>query len=190
MPTTAPPLTQPAPAGFSALMAFRNFWFWAALSIALFTLAPVAVVFTYYGTPETEIWRHLKSTVLPEYISNTLLLVIGVGTGTTLIGVTLAWLTAVCEFPGRRFFSWALMLPLALPAYVTGFVMIGLLDFTGPLQTYLRESFGWTHFPPIRSGGGVVFAMTLALYPYVYLLARNAFLTQGRRALEAAQSLA
>ena len=167
----------------------KSFWFWTALCIALFTLAPVAVIFTYVGAPETDIWRHLKTTVLPEYIANTLLLVVGVGLGTTLVGVSLAWLTAVCEFPGRRFFSWALMLPLALPAYVTGFVMIGLLDFTGPLQTVLRDSFGWSAFPPIRSGGGVVFVMTLALYPYVYLLARNAFLTQGRRALEVAQSL-
>ena len=184
-----PPLSPPAWFRAWPFLAFKSFWFWAALCIALFTLAPVAVIFTYLGTPETEIWRHLKSTVLPEYITHSLLLIMGVGTGTVLIGVTLAWLTAVCEFPGRRFFSWALILPLALPAYVTGFVMIGLLDFTGPIQTFLRASFGWTGFPPIRSGGGVVFAMTLALYPYVYLLARNAFLTQGRRALEVAQSL-
>jgi len=186
---STPPLSTPAPLQAESFLPVKNFWFWAALSIALFTLAPVAVVFTYYGSPETEIWLHLKSTVLPEYIAHTVFLVFGVGVGTALIGVTLAWLTAVCEFPGRRFFSWALMLPLALPAYVTGFVLIGLLDFTGPLQTFLRDQFGLSGFPPIRSGGGVVLAMTLALYPYVYLLARNAFMTQGRRALEAAQSL-
>jgi iron(III) transport system permease protein len=94
------------------------------------------------------------------------------------------------DFPGRKFFSWALLLPMALPAYVLAFVAIGLLDFTGPLQTTLREWFGssaW--FPRIRSRGGVMAVMTLAFYPYVYLLTRNAFLTQGKSALEAAQSL-
>ena len=166
-----------------------DFWRLVALSIALFTLAPVIVVFTYLGTPDTEVWTHLRQTVLFGYISNTLLLAVGVGLGTALIGVSLAWLTAVCDFPGSRFFSWSLMLPLALPAYVTGFVMIGVFDFTGPVQTALRDAFGPIWFPPIRSGGGAAFAMTLALYPYVYLLARNAFLTQGRRALEVAQSL-
>src|SRR5688572_23521920 len=88
-------------------------------------------------------------------------------------------------------YSYTLSLHDALPiAYVTAFVFIGLLDFSGPVQTWLRSSFG-THFlfPPIRSTGGVIAVMTLALYPYVYLLARNAFLTQGRRTLEAAQSL-
>ena len=116
----APPLNPPASLRARPFLAFKSLWFWVALCIALFTLAPVAVVFTYLGSPETEIWRHLKNTVLPEYVTHSLLLIVGVGTGTVLIGVTLAWLTAVCEFPGRRFFSWALMLPLALPAYVTG----------------------------------------------------------------------
>jgi iron(III) transport system permease protein len=107
-----------------------------------------------------------------------------------LLGVSLAWLTAVCDFPGRRFFAWSLMLPLAMPAYVLAFVQVGLLDFTGPLQTALRAWFGTSHwFPPIRSTGGVVLVLTLAFYPYVYLLARNAFLTQGLRAIEVAQAL-
>ncbi|PRC95283.1 ABC transporter permease [Solimicrobium silvestre] len=142
-------------------------------------------------TPETEIWAHLQTYVLPELISNTLWLVLGVVAGTALLGVALAWLTAVCEFPGRTFFSWALMLPLAIPAYVAAFVAIGLFDFTGPLQTMLRDLTGgrsaW--FPPIRSLGGAILILSLSLYPYVYLLARQAFLTQGSRALEAGQSL-
>ena len=164
-------------------------WHLIALCIALFTLAPVIIVFTYLGASDNDVWTHLKQTVLFEYTIHTLFLALGVAAGTALTGVSLAWLTAVCDFPGRRFFAWSLMLPLALPAYVTGFVMIGVFDFTGPLQTALREAFGPIWFPPIRSGAGVAFAMTLALYPYVYLLARNAFLTQGRRALEAAQAL-
>ncbi|MDP2785063.1 MAG: iron ABC transporter permease [Sulfurimicrobium sp.] len=162
----------------------------SAFLIALLIVVPLAVVLSSLFSPQREIWQHLLDHVLPGLLANTFKLVLGVGAGVTLLGVSLAWLTAACEFPGRRFFSWALLLPLAIPAYVTAFVFVAWLDFTGPVQTLLREVFGssaW--FPRIRSGGGVALVMTLALYPYVYLLARNAFLTQGRRALEAAQSL-
>lgn len=165
-------------------------WRFAAFLVSLITLIPLAVVLASFLTPEPDIWTHLAQHVLPDLLVNTFWLVLGVGLGTGLLGVSLAWLTAVCEFPGSRFFSWALVLPLAVPAYVTAFVSIGLLDFTGPVQTLLREWFGssaW--FPPIRSRGGVILVMTLALYPYVYLLARNAFLTQGKRSLEVGQSL-
>lgn len=165
-------------------------WRWAATGIALLILIPLVVVLASLFSPEREVWQHLVDYVLPGLFSNTLRLVLGVTAGVTLLGVSLAWLTAVCEFPGRRFFSWALLLPLAVPAYVTAFVYVALLDFTGPLQTWLRElAAGPFAFPPIRSAGGVILVMSLALYPYVYLLARNAFLTQGKRALEAAQSL-
>jgi len=114
---------------------------------------------------------------------------VGVGSVAATLGVSLAWLTATCDFPGRKWLSWALLLPLAVPAYVLAFVFVGLFDYTGPIQTYARELVGEVPFPPIRSTGGVILVMSLALYPYVYLIARNAFLTQGRRALEAAQSL-
>lgn len=140
--------------------------------------------------PETEAWQHLAVYVLPELLSNTVCLVLGVGCGTLLLGVPLAWLTAIYRFPGQRVLSWALALPLAMPAYVLAFVQIGLYDYTGPLQSALR-AMGWsTHgFPPIRSGGGAVLTLTLSLYPYVYLLARQAFSSQGLRVMEAAQSL-
>ena len=168
----------------------RQGWRLAATGIALLIIVPLAVVLASLFSPERDVWPHLLEHVLPGLLGNTLRLVLGVGIGVTLLGVSLAWLTAVCEFPGRRFFSWALLLPLALPAYVTAFVYVALLDFTGPLQTWLRELAGGPlAFPPIRSAGGVILVMSLALYPYVYLLARNAFMTQGRRALEAAQSL-
>jgi iron(III) transport system permease protein len=127
--------------------------------------------------------------VIPRLLFNTFWLLLGVGIGTSLLGISLAWLTAVYEFPGRRWLTWALLLPLAVPGYVLGFVMIGLLDFTGPLQTSMRELFGSAPQIPIRSRGGVIVVMALTLYPYVYLVARNAFLTQGKRALEAAQTL-
>lgn len=165
-------------------------WRISAALIALLTVIPLAVVLSSFLAPQPEIWRHLIENVLPGLLGNTFKLAAGVAVGVTLLGVSLAWLTAACDFPGRRFFSWALLLPMAVPAYVMAFVFVAWFDFTGPVQTWLRELAGgpvW--FPPVRSGGGVAWVMTLALYPYVYLLARNAFLTQGRRALEAAQTL-
>lgn len=169
---------------------FLTGWRLVAFLVSLITLIPLLVVLFSLFSPEPEIWDHLRQYVLPELLTNTFWLALGVAFGTAFLGVSLAWLTAVCEFPGRRYFSWALMLPLAIPAYVAAFVNIGLFDFTGPLQTALRLYLGssaW--FPPIRSRGGVILVMTLSLYPYVYLLARNAFMTQGRRSLEVAQSL-
>lgn len=165
-------------------------WLFVAAGIAILVLVPLAVVLSSFLNPAGEIWAHLIEHVLSGLLINTFWLVLGVALGTVVLGVSLAWLAAVCTFPGSRFFSWSLLLPLAVPAYVSAFVFVGLLDFTGPLQTWLREVFGssaW--FPRIRSTGGVILVMTLALYPYVYLLARNAFSTQGKRALEAAQSL-
>ncbi|HUX30563.1 MAG TPA: iron ABC transporter permease [Thiobacillus sp.] len=160
-----------------------------ALAVAALVLVPVVVTFSSFARVEGSVLAHLIEFTLPELMANTLWLVFGVGIGVSLLGVSLAWLTAMCEFPGRRLFGWALLLPLALPAYVTAFVAIGLLDFTGPLQTWLREGWGITGLPEIRSRGGVILVMSLALYPYVYLIAKNAFATQGAIALEAAQSL-
>jgi iron(III) transport system permease protein len=177
----------PTPGVFAFLL--PSPWMLAALGIALLVAIPVAVVFSSLAHPDPAIWAHLSEYVLPGLLVNTFWLVLGVGLGVTVLGVSLAWLTAVCEFPGRGVFSWALLLPLALPAYVSAFVAIGLLDFTGPLSTWLREAHGVLWIPPIRSRGGVIAVMSLALYPYVYLLARGAFLGQGRHALEAAQSL-
>lgn len=158
--------------------------------IAAITLLPLAVVLASLLQPQTDIWAHLTAFVLPDLLLNTVWLLLGVGVGSLLLGVSLAWLTAIYDFPGRKHFGWALALPLAMPAYVLAFVQIGLYDFTGPLQTLIREFWGDSRWvPAIRSRAGVILTLTLALYPYVYLLARNAFQTQGRRALEAAASL-
>jgi iron(III) transport system permease protein len=166
-------------------------WRLAALAIAALVTFPLLVVLSSVFAPADDVWRHLAQTILSDLLLNTLWLVAGVAAGTAVLGVGLAWLTAVCEFPGRRFFDWALMLPLAIPAYVTAFVAVALLDYAGPLQTLMRAALpdGWAALPPIRSPGGVIVVMSLALYPYVYLLSRQAFLTQGRRAMEAAQAL-
>jgi len=160
-------------------------WRLASLAVALLVLVPLLVLAAAWLAPDTAVWGQLAATVLPRLVRNTIVLVLAVGAGVTVLGVALAWLTAMCEFPGRRIFDWALMLPLAIPAYVLAFVAIGLLDFSGPVQQALRQWFGpgaglW----PIRSEGGVIAIMVLAFYPYVYLLARSAFLNQGRAALE------
>ena len=174
-------------------MKFRYFRFGlsegALALICVLTLLPLLHLLFYLFVPTPEVWAHVGP-LLPGLIANTGWLLFGVLTGSCLLGTTLAWLTGGCEFPGRRFFAWALMLPLAIPAYVLGFVMVGLLDFSGPLQTGLRGWFGADfQLPAVRSLGGVILALTLALYPYVYLLARNAFLTQSGRVLEAGRCL-
>jgi iron(III) transport system permease protein len=168
-----------------------NKWHYASGALALLVAVPLLVVFSGWLQPSTEVWSHLAETLLSQLFLNTIKLVFGVGLGVMLLGVSLAWLTARCDFPGRKLFDWMLMLPLAIPAYVMAFVAIGLLDFSGPVQTALREWFGAGNFwfPEIRSTGGVIFVMVLVLYPYVYMLARTAFLTQGRSTLEAAQTL-
>jgi iron(III) transport system permease protein len=161
-----------------------------ATLLCLPALVPLLVIVTAILSPEVNVWAHLARYVLPEVIVNTIVLVVGVAVVGGALGTTLAWLTAMCDFPGRRFFDWALLLPLAVPGYVLAFVAVGFLDYAGPLQTWLRETFGSSNWvPPIRSAGGVILVLSFALYPYVYLLARSAFLTQGRRALEAAQTL-
>ncbi|MEL7450564.1 MAG: iron ABC transporter permease [Pseudomonadota bacterium] len=165
-------------------------WTALAVAIAVPTLLPLLVIAGSFSDIDPAFWSHLRQYVLVPVVENSLWLVAGVAVLATALGTTLAWLTAACEFPGRRVFQWALLLPMAMPGYVTAFVAIGTLEYAGPVQTALRELAGgeiW--FPAIRSRGGVIAVMSLALYPYVYLLARNAFLTQGREALEAAQVL-
>lgn len=161
-----------------------------AVLLCLPALVPLLVIVHATVSPEADVWAHLARYVLPEVTANTIKLLIGVAVISGTLGTALAWLTSICEFPARRFFDWALLLPLAIPTYVLAFVAVGFLDYSGPLQTWLREATGSSQWVPrIRSTGGVILVLSLALYPYVYLLARTAFLTQGRRALEAAQTL-
>jgi iron(III) transport system permease protein len=169
----------------------RQRWHLLSLPLAILVGLPLLVLFSAWLHSENAVWRHLAETVLGDLLINTLLLLAGVALGVLLLGVGFAWLTAMCQFPGQRFFDWALMLPLAMPAYVLAFVAIGLFDFSGPVQTTWRELFGHAGygFPAVRSTGGVILVMVLVLYPYVYMLARAAFFTQRRGALEAARIL-
>ena len=165
-----------------------------AVLIATLVALPVLVVGSnlfFGGTGDT--WTHLLSTVLPEYAANTLWLCLGVGCGVMAVGTGAAWLTAMHDFPGRRIFEWALVIPLAMPAYVMAYTYTDLLQFVGPVQTLLREIFGWSYgdywFPDVRSLGGAVVLFICVLYPYVYLLARTVFLERAGSSLEAARSL-
>ena len=172
-----------------ALPAQRR-WYPIAFTAALLVLLPLSILLFSWHDIDRQIWSHLWQTQLPRLIGNTLVLVFGVGVGVTMLGVSLAWLTSLCEFPGRRWLDWALMLPFAIPAYVLAFVFVGLLDFAGPLQSLLRDWFGADlRLPRVRSTGGVIIVLVLVFYPYVYLLARNAFLAQGKGLMEAARVL-
>ena len=164
-----------------------------AIVALLAALPVVSVGFNLFAEGTAGTWAHLATTVLPDYIANSLWLCLGVGLGVGIIGVGTAWLTAMHDFPGRRIFEWALVLPLAVPAYVMAYVYTDFLQFVGPLQTALREFFGWSYgdywFPDIRTLPGAMVMFTFVLYPYVYLLARTAFLERASGMLEAARTL-
>ncbi|MDG2090111.1 MAG: iron ABC transporter permease [Gammaproteobacteria bacterium] len=170
-------------------------WPWKVLSyfIAAIVVLPILVILVQWGTigfGEQEIWQHLFDTKLDRLLINTLVLMLGVGVGVTTLGVSLAWLTSVCAFPGRKLFEWALMLPLAIPTYVMAFVFLGLMNYTGPVQTTLRSWIGdEVYFPNVQASGAVILVLSLVLYPYVYMLARSAFLTQGRSMMDAGRIL-
>ncbi len=165
-----------------------------AVLVAVLASLPIVAVFWLALFPEENIWPHLLSTVLPGYVLNTLLLLLGVAAGTLITGVGTAWLVTHYEFTGRRLFIWALLLPFAVPSYVIAFIYTDLLEYSGPLQSAIRHLFGWNsaadyYFPSIRSLPGAICMMVLVLYPYVYLLARAAFLEQSASLLEAARVL-
>ena len=170
-----------------------NRWSLFVLFVALLVSIPVLVVFANVFRPAGEVWQHLASTVLADYVINSLWLMIGVGVGTLSIGVATAWLCSMCYFPGRRIFEWALLLPMAIPAYIIAYTYNGMFEFAGPVQTALRDFFGWSRddywFPEVRSIGGAISMMSLVLYPYVYLLTRAAFLEQSVCVLEASRTL-
>jgi len=169
-------------------------WLIGAVAVAgLVSLPILAVVFIAFS-PTENIWPHLLSTVLPRYLKNTLILMVGVGVSTIVIGVGTAWLVTMCRFKARRIFEWALILPFAAPAYVVAYVYTDLLEYAGPVQHALRGLFGWTTprdywFPEIRSHGGAIFVLSFVLYPYVYMMTRAALLAQSVCVLEASRVL-
>ena len=188
------PTPTPVAPGQRGLGVLWSSWTVVVLAIALLVAAPVLVILVGMFTNSAATWNHLASTVLVTYVTNSLLLMVGVGLGVLLVGVSTAWLVTLCQFPGRRLFEWALLLPLAAPAYLLAYVYTEWLAFYGPVQTTLRTWFGWETvqdywFPNVRSLWGAALMLILTLYPYVYLLARTAFLTQAIGTLEASRNL-
>jgi len=164
-----------------------------ALLLCLVVAAPLLALLGFIGQPTQGLWAHLASTVLAEYARNSALLCLGVGAGTLAVGTGAAWLVTMYRFPGQRLLNWALVLPLAMPAYVLAYAYTDFLQVTGPVQTFLREVTGWGWrdywFPNVRSLGGAVFVLSAALYPYVYVLARAGFAEQSMCALEVSRTL-
>ncbi len=168
-------------------------WGFGVTAVALLLALPVLVVMAFVLVPAGDAWRHLAETVLADYVTNSLLLMLGVALGTLIGGVGTAWLTSMCQFPGRAWFEWSLLLPMAMPAYIIAYTYTGMLDFAGPVQTALRGWTGWGYgdywFPQIRSLPGAAVMLSLVLYPYVYLLSRAAFLGQSLCVLDVSRTL-
>ena len=169
-------------------------WTAATLIIAALIATPLLFIISSFGFSKSEIWAHLVDTVLADYVINSFLLMLFVGVGVIVIGAGTAWMVTMCHFPGRRILAWALLLPLAAPAYVLAYVYTDMLDYNGPVQSALREIFGWQSrrdywFPSVRSLPGAALMLILALYPYVYLMARAALLQQCVCVLEVSRTL-
>jgi iron(III) transport system permease protein len=168
-------------------------WFFVTLVVTILLTTPIWLLVSFIFEPTNENWTHLAKTLLPEYITNSLILMFGVSIGTLLFGVYSAWLITQYQFFASNILHWALLLPLAIPAYIIAYTYTGLLEFEGPVQSYLRTIFStqtvlqW--FPEVRSLGGAILMFSLVLYPYVYLLARAAFASKSQQIIEVSKTL-
>ncbi|MGI9274641.1 MAG: ABC transporter permease [Endozoicomonas sp.] len=170
--------------------------YWRAGSwlLALLLFTPVLALVYEALAPTGEIFRHLRATVLTTYVVNTVMVISGVGLLGLIFALPAAWIMASCNIPGKKYLQWLLVLPLAMPSYVIAYIYTDLLEYAGPLQRTLRAFTGWEsaadyNFPEIRSMGGAVLVLALVFYPYLYLLARTAFLEQSRSQILASRLL-
>ncbi|MCK0119507.1 iron ABC transporter permease [Loktanella sp. F6476L] len=169
-------------------------WSMGALIIAVLVVLPIAAVVWFALTPTDNIWPHLISTTFPRYLRNTVILMLSVGALTAVVGTITAWVVAMYRFPGRSWLQWALLMPLAVPAYVGAYALVDFLEYAGPVQSALRDLMGWENaadyaFPAIRTRSSAVIVLSASLYPYVYLLARAAFREQSGAGFEVARAL-
>ncbi|AEG12839.1 ABC-type transporter, integral membrane subunit [Shewanella baltica OS183] len=166
------------------ILGLARSWSLAGYAVATILVLPLVALILQALQPDEAVFGHLMATVLPTYIINSLLLIFWVSLGALLLALPCAWLMARCEFVGRRYLQWALLLPLAMPGYIVAYVYTDLLDYAGPVQRSLRSIFGWSSpqdyfFPDIRTLGGAACMLSLVLFPYIYLLARTAFMEQS-----------
>lgn len=189
LPATPPERTARGPLFAGAV----DGWTIAALLVAALAALPIVAILVAAPQGGMEAIAHLARTILGRYVGNTLALMLLAGGLATLIGTGCAWLVSAARFPGRRVLAWALVLPLAVPAYIAAYLYADLLDYAGPVQTALRDATGWGPgeywFPEIRSLFGGAFVLAIVLYPYIYLLARAAFASQSLGQFRAARSL-
>ena len=167
-------------------------WQLLAWLIGLLLVTPLGFLLFESLQGDSDVFQHLFDTVLWDYTRNTLLLILGVGLLSCVIALPLAWLTAYCDFPGRKQFEWALMLPLAMPTYLIAYVYTDLLDYAGPVQIALREWFGWQSpddywFFDIRTLTGAIVMIALVLYPYLFLIFKTALREQSFKLVQASQ---
>ena len=167
-----------------------NGWTLSILALVCVFLGPILAVFVAATGDSGDLWHHLFETVLPRYVTNTLVLMVGVGLICLLFGVPTAWIVTRYEFPFRNVIEWMLLLPAAIPAYLIAYTYTDFLEYAGPVQDILRELFGWKNardywFPEIRSMGGAMLVMGAVLYPYVYMMARTAFILTPASLFEA-----
>lgn len=170
-----------------------NPWVVMAFLVSLLVALPLLVIFPEVFSQGDEVWSHILRNLVPGYVLNTIILMLGVAFFTFALGVSTAWLVSMYRFPGRKIFEWALILPIAIPAYINGFTWAGMLDYTSPVYVWLRNGFGVETGPylffNILSMPGAIFILSVSLYPYVYLISRTWFLRQSGSLLEASASL-
>ena len=157
--------------------------------LALCVAMPIFVVIFSWALPEHELWAHFSQNLLPNLISSTAILLIGVGIGVTLLGTVLAYLVVMVEFPGRQWLEWALFLPFAIPAYVLAFVYLGVFDYSGYAQVWMREVLGLPGFDVRAGSWAIILTFVLVFYPYVYMMARASFKRQKVNMIEAGKLL-
>lgn len=168
-------------------------WKTSSGTLALLLVLPILAIF-YTAVGDTdELFAHLMATVMPTYIYNTITLTIGVMVLSLVFGIPCAWFMAMCKLPTEKWLQWALVLPLAMPGYIIGYIFTDWFDFAGPIQIFLRDLTGWGPkeywFPDIRTLSGATFVLALVLYPYIYLLCRAAFMEQNVSLLQSARLL-
>ncbi|MDT3272212.1 iron ABC transporter permease [Shewanella sp. SP2S2-4] len=176
------------------ILGLARSWSLAGYAVATLLVLPLVALILQALQPDEAVFGHLMATVLPTYVINSLLLIFWVSLGALLLALPCAWLMARCEFVGRRYLQWALLLPLAMPGYIVAYVYTDLLDYAGPVQRSLRSIFGWNSpqdyfFPDIRTLGGAACMLSLVLFPYIYLLARTAFMEQSLSLAHASRSM-
>lgn len=167
-------------------------WGLITIVVLILVLTPILAVLFQTSLSPGSTWDHLSETVLSNYIVNSILLVLGVGFLTLVIGLSTAWVVSTCDFPMRKWFAGALLLPLAMPTYIAAYTYVGIFDYTGPVQVFFRNTLqmplepGWFN---IMNLPGIIVVMALVLYPYVYAIARTGFLNQSRNMVESSNVL-